>query len=230
MAVLTTLVLAACGSAGRPAAGPASPATEPTAPLATSLSSASGTWVTVPMGETSDPLNTYWQLLYLGAGAANWIVRTPPDVADNGGLVMGQTNDGLDVAFRPSNQLRFTPLAVTTDGGATYTPGLVPVALADVPDALSINAAGQASVLADSGVHTSPTGLSGWQPSLQACRGTGAHHRCVNVKALFQFALPLFAQMGWTQHGKTLDLTPVKQLSHDECGLDGLTYTDIVCH
>ena len=165
-AVLATLLLAACGSAGRPAAGPASPATVPTASLATSLSSATGTWVTVPMGETNDPLNTYWELLYLGAGAANWIVRTPADVADNGGLVMGETNDGLDVAFRPSNQLRFTPLAVTTDGGATYAPGLVPVPLADVPDSLSVNAVGQASVLTNSGVLTSATGLSGWQPSL----------------------------------------------------------------
>ncbi|HTC70353.1 MAG TPA: hypothetical protein VK662_12355, partial [Acidothermaceae bacterium] len=88
----------------------------------------------------------------------------PPDVADNGGLVTAPTATGVVVGFRPSNLLSFSPLASTTDGGTTYTPGLLSGGLADVPDALSVAPSGRAAALTLTQVVTSADALVTWQP------------------------------------------------------------------
>ncbi len=80
------------------------PATAPIdIPLATSVVTPSGTWAMFPMGHLDDPTNTFWEVFALPSGADQWAERTPPDVADNGGLVTAPTSTGVVVGFRPSD-------------------------------------------------------------------------------------------------------------------------------
>jgi hypothetical protein len=116
------------------------------------------------MGHLDDPKNTFWEEFTLASAADQWVERTPPDVADNGGLVTAPTSDGVVVGFRPSADLKFSPLASTSDGGATYTPGLLSDGLAGVPDALSVAANGHAAALTSTQVLTSAAMLSAWEP------------------------------------------------------------------
>lgn len=149
-------------------------------PLATSVVTSSGTWAMFPMGHLDDPVNTFWQEFTLPSGADQWVERTPPDVADNGGLVTAPRSAGVVVGFRPSADLKFSPLASTSDGGATYTPGLLSDGLADVPDALSVATSGQAAALTPTQVLTSAADLSAWQPSttLSAISASSAGRAC----------------------------------------------------
>jgi hypothetical protein len=160
--VLAASALTACGShstsASDGAAGPID------VPLATSAATSNGTWATFAMGHLDDPANTFWEEFVLPTGADRWVERTPPDVADNGGLVTAPTADGVVVGFRPSVDLKFSPLASTSDGGATYTPGLLPDGLANVPDSLSVTDSGHATALTPTQVLTSTAKLSAWQP------------------------------------------------------------------
>jgi hypothetical protein len=160
--LLTASALTACGSHSTSASDSAGGPID--VPLATSAATSSGTWATLAMGHLDDPTNTFWEEFVLPAGANQWVERTPPDVADNGGLVTAPTADGVVVGFRPSADLKFSPLASTSDGGATYTPGLLPDGLANVPDALSVAASGHAAALTPTQVLTSAAILSAWQP------------------------------------------------------------------
>jgi hypothetical protein len=116
------------------------------------------------MGHLDDPTNTFWEVFSLPSGGQQWTEHTPPDVADNGGLVIAPTATGAVIGFRPSQLLRFSPLASTTNDGSTYTPGLLSGGLANVPDSLSVSAGGQSAALTDTQVLTSASMLSAWQP------------------------------------------------------------------
>jgi hypothetical protein len=130
------LAAAGCGSAAGPASGPASPVQPPS--LATSLSTGSGTWAVAVMGGSAATHNNFWQLFVRPAGSGSWRLATPPGVASNGGLVLASPGMGSVVAaFRPSQNLAFSPLATTRDNGTAWSPGLLDAPLADVPDALA---------------------------------------------------------------------------------------------
>jgi hypothetical protein len=114
-----------------------------TAPYNTVVSSSAGTWAAVPMGILSQPVNTFWELFYRPKGAAKWRLVTPPGVALNGGLVVSEVAPGpLTVGIEPTNLLKFSPLAQSQVHGGSWTPGLVPGALAAMPGALA-SAAGR---------------------------------------------------------------------------------------
>ena len=51
------------------------------------------------------------------------------------------------------------------------------------------------------------------QVTLQPVGGTGAYHHGLDVETLFQFALPLLAQVGRAQHGHALDFAPVEHFA-----------------
>lgn len=153
-------------SAGATAGGPGR---DPTAPLATSVSTTLGTWATVPMGNLRQPLNTFWQLLFLGTGGSTWINRVEATAtATNGGLVLGASPElpRVVVGVRPSQELRYSPLIATDDGGRSWTNGLVFPGLADQPDSLAFSPGGRALALV--GAHgatevlVDDSGLSGW--------------------------------------------------------------------
>ena len=86
------------------------------------------------MGRLDDPLNTFWQLLALTGGS--WELATPPGVASNGGLMVAAQPQSVLAGFGPSQDLRFSPLAHSTDQGSSWDPGVLPAGLARVPDAL----------------------------------------------------------------------------------------------
>jgi len=137
--VLSAIVLSACSSPGGTGAAP-SPSTSGLAavPLATSFAGQTGTWATLAMGHLDEPLNTFWQLFYLSGSSSTWELATPPGVASNGGLVVSLGPSATVTAgFEPSIDLRFSPLAQSTDQGSTWGPGVLPGGLAPVPDSLA---------------------------------------------------------------------------------------------
>lgn len=145
VAVALTAILASCTSTT-----PATPATPPiadappTAPLVSAYAGPTATWAVVAMGHLDDPLNTFWQLLALPLGSATWSLATPPGVASNGGLVTAVDPSGTVTAgFEPSLDLRFSPLAQSTDGGGSWVPGVLPGGLDLAPDALASSGTGR---------------------------------------------------------------------------------------
>ncbi len=174
------LVLASCGS---PAPAPDASPRPAGLPPAQALPGSGGTWATLAMGRVGDPLNTFGELFYRpgcapGSGCssgATWSLATPPGVASNGGIMIAANPDGgLTAGFGVSLDLRFSPLAESTDAGSVWSGGILPVALAAEPDALA--ASGPAHRLALSaespvgtgGVYAAGTDLSTW--SLEATR------------------------------------------------------------
>jgi hypothetical protein len=119
------------------------------APLDTSLVTPVGTWAVTVMGGSAAQHNDFWQMFIRPAGSSRWQLVTPPGAADNGGLVL-TASDGpsLVTGFRPSQNLTFTPLIETSDGGQRWS-SLSPLdaALAGIPDALAIKP-GSGSLLA----------------------------------------------------------------------------------
>jgi hypothetical protein len=183
------LAAAAAGGCGSPEAGTAgpepvkAPVTDPGTPLDTALSTAGGTWALLAMGHTGAPLETFWQAFYRPRGATRWYLRTPEGVADNGGLVATSAGANVVIGVLASDLLHFSPLAVTGDGGVTFTPGLLPTALAAEPDALSVGAGGQAVALAGTEVLAASAGLTSWRPvtSVAAMRSDPAAAGCAPV-------------------------------------------------
>lgn len=142
----TSLVLAAalagCSGGGSVSASSDNTASIPAAldpSLATSLSGGGGTWATVAMGHLSQPLNTFWQLLFLPAGGHSWSDQVQATaVATNGGIVLASSPGGTLVAgVRPSNRLTFSPLVVTSDAGGSWSNGVLDAGLLDRPDAMA---------------------------------------------------------------------------------------------
>ena len=153
-AAAAALILAGCGSkpaaspdAVRATAGIAGPA------LATSISGSSASWAVVEMGGSAAQHNNFWELFVRPAAATGWKLATPAGVASNGGLVAAVTGPaGLVTGFRPSQDLVFSPLAGTSNGGTSWLPGgVVSAGLADLPAALAAGAAGKLLAITESG-------------------------------------------------------------------------------
>jgi len=142
------LLVAATGLVGCSSSPPREGATSTVSPLSirlpldATLATGTGVVAVVPMGRLGDALNTFWQLLFRSTNATRWALVTPPGVADNGGLVVSPipSRGGKDswlAGFEPSQALDFSPLALSVDQGASWSPGVVTDGLAPVPDALS---------------------------------------------------------------------------------------------
>ena len=146
------LLIAGCGSVA--ARQPQPPAVAAPPQLAASVTAANGTsWAIVVMGGSSAQYDDFWQLFARPAGSLKWRQVTPAGVADNGGLVAGILGPAsLVTGFRPSQDLSFSPLATTTDGGAAWSSGSpVSPGLADVPDALAAGPGGELIALSQGG-------------------------------------------------------------------------------
>jgi len=112
------------------------------------------------MGGSAASEDNFWQLFTRPARATAWKLVTPPGVADNGGLVMAPSGGGaLVVGIRPSQGLVFSPLATTSDGGRTWTPGLVDAGLADTADSLAVasGSAQQFALLSNGAIERAPS-------------------------------------------------------------------------
>lgn len=128
-ASLVAAVLSACGGAS------ATAAPSPKLPDATTTIG-THTVAAIAMGNLTDPTNTFWQL-FSRVGAARWVLVTPPGVATNGGILATTTRTtAILSAIGPFGGLKFSPLARSSDGGATWDPGVLPGPVAPYPDAL----------------------------------------------------------------------------------------------
>jgi hypothetical protein len=181
LTVTAAAVLAAgCGAAASPPGAP--PAAGALPSLATATATDAGMWAVAVMGGAAAQHNNFWQLFARPAGAASWRLVTPPGVASNGGLVIAPHGGrSLTAAFRPSQRLVFTPLAVTSDFGAGWSSAILDAPLANVPDALAA-APGSARLLAlltDGTVEVSGSGAT-WTPLVtrRTLAGSGAGARC----------------------------------------------------
>ena len=137
-AALVPAVLAGCGSTR--ASGTGQPATPATPSLATSASYPDGTWAVLVMGGSAAQHNNFWQVFTRPAGKqAAWRLATPLGVASNGGIAVAATGGpSLVAAVLPSQDLRFSPLSRSTDGGAKWAAdGLLDTPLAAMPSALA---------------------------------------------------------------------------------------------
>ena len=142
--------LGVAGVAG--VAGAAVHGSPPPDPLASSWATAQGSWAIVPMGRLHQTANTFWQVLFRGAAAGRWSLVTPPGVATNGGLVGDSGPAGtVTVGVEPSRYLRYSPVSRTGDGGASWSPGVLPSGLLDVPDAVATTASGAVLALVRTG-------------------------------------------------------------------------------
>jgi hypothetical protein len=159
--------------------GSATASAAASAPLPGAAESAIGAWAVVPMGQLSDPANTFWQLLRGRPGSSEWSVVTPDGVADNGGIVATASGAEVVVGFLPSQLLRFSPLSVSQDAGTTWSPAYLPGALATRPDALAAGpgAAGALAIVGTRVLHA-PATLRSWSRlvTLADLRSAGA--RC----------------------------------------------------
>jgi hypothetical protein len=155
-------ISAACGSASPPAASSASPPAPPG--LATTVTTTGPAWAVVVMGGSAAQYNNFWQIFTRPAGGTQWRLVTPPGVASNGGFVIAGAGTGsLTAGFRPSQDLVFTPLAATSDGGSAWTSGVLDASLADVPDALAASGGGALLGLLSNGtVQLSADGGANW--------------------------------------------------------------------
>jgi hypothetical protein len=157
-AMAAAVVLAGCASASAPAE-PTAPTPAVAAPLATSMTTASGqAWAIVPVGGSAADEDLFWELLTRVPGSSRWKLVTPPGVADNGGLVATGGTGQLTVAFEPSQDLVFSPLARTGDGGRTWGTGLLDASVAAVPDALAASSTTMLALLNDGGIDQATAG------------------------------------------------------------------------
>ncbi|HTU80332.1 MAG TPA: hypothetical protein VMF09_16395 [Solirubrobacteraceae bacterium] len=170
-AMLLTALLAGCSSAGAGKHGGAAGAPSIPTPLATSIQTSAGVWATLPMGRLDEPLNTFWQLLFRPAGSESWSNQVQATaVATNGGIVLASAPERTVLAgVRPSNLLTFSPLIATSDGGRSWSTGLLDDGLAARPDALAAGPAGRTLALVgaqgSAQVLSSVAGLSAWRTS-----------------------------------------------------------------
>jgi hypothetical protein len=179
--VAAAVLAAGCGSAAQQPG--AQGGSVPSPSLATALAGASDTWAVAVMGGSAAQHNNFWQLFVRPSGTGKWRLVTPPGVASNGGLVMADLGAGSIVAgFRPSQDLTYSPLAVTHDSGTAWTAGLLDAGLADVPDALAAApASGRLlALLANGKAELSGPGGTAWArlTSRQALAASAAGRRC----------------------------------------------------
>jgi hypothetical protein len=168
LAVLAAVVASAGALAGCASAAPATTtqvSQQPVAasPLATSVTTAKDSWAIVLMGGSAAQEDNFWQVFVRPVKSSDWQLVTPPGVADNGGLVAAGTGGSFTVAFRPSQDLTFSPLATTGNGGAAWSPGLLDANLAPTPDALAASGSQLLALLANGTILTSSNAGSSWR-------------------------------------------------------------------
>jgi hypothetical protein len=135
--------------------------------IGASTTTPTGSSVLIAMGHLNNPSDTFWELFLRPVSSASWVLHTPPGVASNGGLALAASPSGLlTVGFLSSAELRFSPVAQSTDGGDHWSPGELPSSLTSMPDALAVGPTGEAlAIVAAAGqsVLQSPGDLSTWK-------------------------------------------------------------------
>jgi hypothetical protein len=116
------------------------------------------------------PDSVFWEMFARTGDSGTWKLVTPPGIADNGGLVAASGGaQALTVAVRPSQDLTFSPLAATSDDGASWSPGgPLGGAVAASPDAFAADGSHLAALLSGGAIETSADGGSSWSTLARA--------------------------------------------------------------
>ncbi|MGD0686067.1 MAG: hypothetical protein ABSA03_13230 [Streptosporangiaceae bacterium] len=203
-AVIAAVLATGCGSTVAGAGPSAAAPTQVRLPLAASLTvPGAASWAVVEMGGSSAQHENFWQLIARRTPAARWTLATPQGVADNGGLVAASLGGAaLVTGINPSQDLRFSPLATTHDGGAHWSPGLLPAGLASLPSALAAGPGGRLLAITDGGLaEMSAPGGASWArlTSLASLAATPAGRSCglssLTAAAFSPSGVPLLAGM-----------------------------------
>jgi hypothetical protein len=180
-----TGAVAGCGSSASSSASAPAPGTGGVAPatvsMATSIATSADDWAVVPI--SAGP--AFWEVLARAANSGTWRLVTPPGVADNGGLVASAGDaKSLTVAVLPSQDLVFSPIAQTANGGASWsTGGPINAAVAASPGAFAADGSHLAALLSDGSIETSSDAGASWStlakpdaiaasPAAKGCGGT----------------------------------------------------------
>ena len=166
--VVTALALLAAGVVVACSSSPASPTSasgtgggaQAAVSMATSFATPAYSWAVVRM--PSDP--AFWEVFDRAANSRTWQLVTPPGVADNGGLVASANGEkSLTIAVRPSQDLVFSPLTATEDGGTTWsTDGPINASVAASPGALSAFGAKLVALLGNGAIDASSNAGASW--------------------------------------------------------------------
>jgi hypothetical protein len=201
LGLAVALPLAGCGST--PASGASAPPAGITAAgLATALAAPSGgaNWAVVEMGGSAAQHNNFWELFVRPADGSAWKLVTPVGVADNGGIVAAVTgSSSLLAGVRPSQDLKYSPLAQTADAGIHWSQNnILEAGLADVPGALAGDPADRLLAVTLSGdIDTSSGSGASWSrlTTQRALAGTTAGRAC---------DLTAVTAAAWTPSGEPL--------------------------
>jgi hypothetical protein len=168
-------------------------------PLVASMTTTTGAWVALAMGDLGQLSNTFWQLVFLPAEQRRWSLVTPPGFADNGGLVSAEAGSAVVTGFGASQRIHFSPLAASSNGGERWTPGILESELATYPDALAGYSSGRVVALVGNPateIVSSRGGLYNWQRvvSLRQLEASAAARTC-GVEALTAVAFSPAGQL-----------------------------------
>jgi hypothetical protein len=190
LAAAGLLAVGACGTQAPspPESAAGSSATGPGASsMATSIAGSLDSWAIVPMAASP----AFWQVFARAANSAAWKLVTPPGVAINGGIVASADGaSALTVAVRPSDDLTFSPLAATANGGASWSSGgPIDAAVAASPGALGAAGNRLVALLSDGTIETSSDAGTTWSVTARpgaiaaspAARGCGGAVRVTSV-------------------------------------------------
>jgi hypothetical protein len=154
-------------------------------PLAGSVANSTTTWATVAMGKRDGDFDLFWELFSLNAATGRLGLVTPAGVASNGGLMVAQAGVGSSalIGFGASQDLKFSPLALSTNDGRTWSAGGLAQRLDSVPSSLGLDAQGDAVALVGGGtpvVLVRSGGLTDWKTlvSRSSLASTAAGRRC----------------------------------------------------
>jgi hypothetical protein len=166
------------------------------------------------MGGPAADDNSFWEVFTRPLGSTQWALVTPPGVADNGGLVAAvpPAAQGLDVAVRPSQDLTFSPLARTGDGGKTWDTGLVGASVAAVPDALALGGGRMLVLLGDGAIDQAATSGAG----IPGEGASGATQRSASAAAWTRLAAP--GAIAGSAAGRDCHVTAVTAVSLTAAG------------
>lgn len=128
--------------------------------MATSVVSGTTSFAVLPM--SANPM--FWEVFSRSGTSGTWTLVTPPGIADNGGLVVSPSAaNALTVAVRPSQDLEFSPLAVTANSGGTWTSsGPLSGSVAASPDSFAADGSDLAALLTDGTIEISYDGGTSW--------------------------------------------------------------------
>jgi hypothetical protein len=188
--------------------------------MATSVATGADAWAVLPM--SADP--AFWEVFVRSGNSASWKLATPPGVADNGGLVAAAgAATSLTVAVRPSQDLVFSPLAATSDGGASWSAGPpLEAAVAASPDAFAAYGAKLVALLTDGGVETSADAGATWSVIAKpgAIAASAAGKGCGGAVRVTSVSLVLAT---FTVPNGTVSATSTDVLAGGTCGTAGGT-------